>query len=798
MNKKYEILAPAGNLPALQAAVQSGADAVYLAGKDFGARKFAGNFSSEQLADAVAYCHIRGVNVYVTVNTLVFNHELDRLKEYIDFLYTTGIDAVIVQDIGVLDYIRRMYPDLDIHCSTQMSVQTVADIRYLESLGVKRVVLGREMSIEDIHRSKQATGVQLETFVHGALCISVSGQCLMSSMIGGRSGNRGCCAQPCRQKYSLVNLDVNEVYRSPHGDYLLSPKDLYTLDHIRSVIDAGAFSLKIEGRMKSPEYVATVVRAYKTVLENPHADRKTLERELKIFNRGFTKGHIFGDRGSALMSMNSPGNQGYYLGKVVSYDKKARKVTLSLAAGLHHNDEIQIRRRDESVGGRVEKLMHNGSVVKRCLMGQICSVNFKHDCKAGEEVYKTYDEEVMKTARLSYSKEFLEIPVNIKAFIKKGTAVLCRLSDGLHTVESTGEIPDEAVNRSITADEVEAQLSKLGGTPYKAQRIDIHLDEGLSVPAKELNRIRRELIEKLNQKRIAKYVRQSKVIDKSEIKKPKKSTGRIELTYAVSTVLQLEKLMDLGTAVIYYKDLDTLEAAIEAAKEKNYPGKIIPEISRLMSDDDLENIEERLRRLQIDTVLVQSYGHSHIFGGFRKIADFHLNIVNDYAYRVYEKQGFERLTLSPELNLQQLSSMDVEQEKTEYLGYGYIPVMAMKHCVVSTALNKQINCGLCGQGSYCLIDKKNERFKIMRRYRCHTEIYNSKKLFLLEYSKKLEQAGIGYFRLNFLDETPDEVEMVVDLHKKFISSQLTADDHEIMTLLKESGITSGHLNRGVE
>lgn len=251
MKKDYEILAPAGTYEALMAAVQNGADAVYLSGKDFGARKFAGNFDRDELQEALSYCHVRNVSLYLTVNTLVFNHEMNSLLEYLDFLYINGVDAVIVQDMGVLQLVRKYYPDLDIHCSTQMSVQTVEDIKYLESLGVKRVVLGREMNLDQIRQAKVETSVQLEVFVHGALCISVSGQCLMSSLIGGRSGNRGRCAQPCRQKYSLYNEDTKEVMTSLHGDYLLSPKDLSTLEEISQVVKAGAYSLKIEGRMKN-------------------------------------------------------------------------------------------------------------------------------------------------------------------------------------------------------------------------------------------------------------------------------------------------------------------------------------------------------------------------------------------------------------------------------------------------------------------------------------------------------------------------------------------------------------------
>lgn len=801
--KAYELLAPAGNVEALQAAVQNGADAVYLSGKNFGARKFANNFSDDELIEAVNYCHIRDVAVYVTVNTLVFNHEFDQLKTYLDFLYTNGVDAVIVQDIGVLDYIRKTYADWDIHCSTQMSVQTVADIKYLESLGAKRVVLGREMTIDDIKRAKKETSIELEVFIHGALCISVSGQCLMSSMIGGRSGNRGSCAQPCRQKYSLYHTGKSEKCESAAGDYLLSPKDLCTLDSIAAIVEAGAFSLKIEGRMKSAEYVATVVRAYRLMIEGLYnsspVDIKALERELRIFNRGFTKGHLFNERGATLMSMNSPGNQGYLLGKVVNYDKKSRKVTIALSAAIHQNDEIQIRRKDEIVGGRVEVLEHRGQAVKTCRQGQICTVNFKHACKEGEELYKTYDAEFMKRARQTYDKEALEIPVAIKAVIKRGAAMTGSISDGRFTVlEKTGILPQDARNRSLTVEEISTQLVKLGGTPYHAESIEVTLDEGLSVSIKDINSLRRALVLQLNQKRAGRFNRQPKLSTEARQDAGKMTPQQIELTFSAANLTQLKALLTLGAANIYYKDLQTLGAAVEIAREANFTGKIIPEIFRLASDADLRQYRDLISRLQIDTVLIQSYGHIHTFSGLTIIGDVNLNVVNDFSYEHFRNSNFARITLSPELNLSQISALDVVPATTEMIGYGYLPVMVMKHCVISAALNRQKNCELCSRDSYCLTDKMNENFKITKRYQCNTEIYNSKKLLLLEHSKTLESKGVGFFRLNFLDESPEDVAAVVEVHRSFISGKATAADVERINALKKDGVTGGHLHRGVE
>lgn len=807
MKNRYEILAPAGSFEALQAAVQNGANAVYLSGKDFGARKFANNFSNEELVEAIKYCHIRGVGVYVTVNTLIFNHEFDKLRKYIDFLYTSGVDAVIVQDIGVLNYIRKTYTDFEIHCSTQMSVQTVEDIKYLESLGANRVVLGREMTVEDIRRAKQETEVELEVFVHGSLCISVSGQCLMSSMIGRRSGNRGSCAQPCRQKYSLYNDYKNEKYNSQQGDYLLSPKDLYTLEEVSDIIGAGAYSLKIEGRMKSPEYVATVVGAYRVMIESAylkkHVNIDALEKDLKIFNRGFTKGHLFNQSGHNLMSMESPANQGYYLGTVLKYDNKAKRVSITLDTDLNHNDEIQIRRKDESIGGRVEKLELKGKVVKDCKKGQTCEVNFKHSCKPGEKVYKTFDTQFMKLKRQSFINETLEIPVEIDATILEGTPITCSISDGQNNIELTTDIITQAaIKRALTAEDVKSQLSKLGGTPYKVSKININIGEGLALSIKDLNGIRRMLVEKLNQKKIEKYNRQSKLTEESKPNIPKRAVSegkkKIELTYSVGNIRQLKRLIELGAQIIYYKDLETLEEAVYLTKELNFRGKLIPEIFKLIPDEELEKYKKQISSLKLDTVLIQSYGHINKFNDFSLIGDYNLNMVNDLSYDFYTKNNFLKITLSPELNLSQIIAMDLEPEKTEILGYGYLPVMAMKHCVISTTLNKGKNCGLCYNNSYSVIDRMGEGFKIKRRYKCNTEIHNSRKIMLLEHYEKLEKAGVGFYRLNFLDETPEELEIIVDIHHKYMYYQLNPRDEKNLEAIKNSGVTYGHLNRGIE
>lgn len=812
MERAYELLAPVGNNEALKAAVQNGADAVYLSGKAFGARQFAGNFTSEELIDAVRYCHIRGVSVYVTVNTLIFNEEMDSLKSYLEFLYINDVDAVILQDMGVLQYIRSVYPDWSIHCSTQMSTQTVADIEFLEKEGVQRVVLGREMSLEMIRKAKEKTKLQLEVFVHGALCISVSGQCLMSSMIGGRSGNRGRCAQPCRQKYTIVQGDNKVSFNSNGEKYLLSPKDLCTLEDIQSIVKAGVYSFKIEGRMKSPEYVATTVRAYRGMLDTMETGIKTnvllKKEELRVFNRGFTKGHLLGDSGKSLMNPFYPGNQGCFLGTVTGYDEKKQKATLMLRESLNQNDEIQLRRNGETVGGRVEKLEVNGTLVKHCASGKICTVNFKHSCNLGEKIFKTYDDMYMKSVRDTYHKEMLTIPVRVEVIIEYGKSVSGIISDGMNEAEvSVGVFPEKAVNRGLTEEKVILQISKLGGTPFQMKEVKVCLEPKLSVSMSVLNQLRRNLVEALVQKRKKRYIRNTS-FKETELK-PKKggllqdsSVASIQLSCSITSLEQLEALIEMKVGAeiqnIYFRDPHMLEAAMELVWKHGFEGKLIPEIFKLSTDEELLRHRDQIQKLGIDTVLIQNPGHFNVFESFIKIGDQSLNVVNDDSYAFYQNLSLQRITLSPELNLKQIQCMNLSPNQTEIIGYGFLPVMALKHCLLSDARNCEKKNGLCKKGQFYIEDRKSECFPIQPRFSCYTDIHNAKKIHLIENINDLRNAGVGMFRLHFLHENKAETASILRLYLNISKGIVRPQDEGVLERLKEEGVTKGHLFRGVE
>ena len=340
--KKPELLAPAGNKDSLIAAVQAGADAVYLAGKLYGARSYAGNFSNEELIEALDYAHEYGVKIYVTINTLVYEAEVDNFIEYVRFLYESGVDAVIIQDIGMFDLIHQLFPNLEIHISTQMHIHNLEGVKLSEELGASRVVLARETPIELVKHIKNNTNLEIEIFIHGALCISYSGQCLMSSLIGGRSGNRGTCAQCCRMPYNLY-CDGQKINTD---NYLLSTKDLNTLDYIGELIDIGVDSLKIEGRMKRPEYVYYVVSLYRKAIDNYINNKKTgiTNKDIydlkKIFNRKFTKGFLFGENNDNFVNSFRPNHQGVEVGKVIKINDN--NISIKLNDDLNCQDGIRI------------------------------------------------------------------------------------------------------------------------------------------------------------------------------------------------------------------------------------------------------------------------------------------------------------------------------------------------------------------------------------------------------------------------------------------------------------------------
>ena len=560
--RDVELLAPVGSFEALKAAVQNGANAVYLGGKDFGARASANNFDRDELKEAVKYAHIRGVQVFVTTNTLRKENEIEDFLEYAKFLYDIDVDAIILQDIGMARLIKRELPDFELHASTQMVAHSLEDVKYLESVGFDRVVLAREVTVEEIKYICDNCKADIEVFVHGALCVCYSGQCLMSSMIGNRSGNRGRCAQPCRQRYELIDVYTGEVVNS-NGDYLLSPRDLNAIEEIDKVIDAGVHSLKIEGRMKRPEYVATVIDGYRKTIDEYLATNKlnvsdeTINDLYTIFNRKFTKGLLLGDVGKDMMNSQLPNNQGLYVGTVVDYNKKAKRLKIKLANTLKKGDGINLG------GGTIGRIIKNRNIETIGYKGETIELDFVGEARKGQIVFKTSDSELMDRVQATFTqdKEFVKNIIDAKITIKLGQKPILTLKDR-HSNEATIEgdkIVEEAMKVALSKEKVETQLRKLGNTPYELDLLEIELDDNVSLPISLLNQMRRDCIELLDKERVS--IKNRKYKNKIVKYKPVlyNRNKQQEISVKVKNLEQLESALECGVDRIYYEDTNTID-----------------------------------------------------------------------------------------------------------------------------------------------------------------------------------------------------------------------------------------------
>jgi len=511
-----ELLAPAGDTESLIAAVENGCDAVYLGATTLSARASAANFAPDELADAIDYAHLRGVKAYVAVNTLVKDSETNDAADLLRHLDESGADAVIVQDVGLLSMARSLAPDLPIHASTQMTVHNSEGAGFLQDMGVTRVVLAREMTLDEIKQVRQNTDLGIEIFVHGALCISYSGQCLMSSMIGGRSGNRGVCAQPCRKRYRLRTLPGGREVTTD-GEYLLSPRDLNTSQILPELIEAGIDSFKIEGRLKRPEYVACVTRIYRSLIDRYMEDPSGYfvsddeSRALaQVFNRGFTAGYLAGNPRGKLMSRKRPYNRGIHIGTVIGCEQNRLRIRLS--GTLFIGDGIGVAGAagagaegggadDDGSGMIVRQMYAGGKQVDHAGSGTVVDIPLTSSdaqVRAGSTAYKTLDKPLMDSLRSSFTSPspLRRIPVTIAAEATVGSPLGLRIEDtDNNTVCVHSEyVIERAVSRPTTGEEIVRQLAKLGNTVFEVSEsdIDLRIEGGgdIFIPVSQLNRVR--------------------------------------------------------------------------------------------------------------------------------------------------------------------------------------------------------------------------------------------------------------------------------------------------------------------
>lgn len=769
MNKDIELLAPAGTYDAFLAAIENGADAIYLGGKLFNARANASNFSLEELEEMVKFAHLRNVKIYVTLNTLLNNTELAEALDFAYDLYNINIDAVIVQDFGLAKVLHEYIPGLELHASTQMTVYNLAGVKELQKVGFKRVVLARELSFEEIKNICDNTDVEIEIFIHGALCISYSGQCLMSSMIGDRSGNRGKCAQPCRLPYTLLKNDA-EVAKG----YLLSPKDLSMLDLISSIPNVK--SLKIEGRMKSPEYVATTVKTYRKYIDKylNHEDFSINETDRKnivqIFNRGgFTSAYLKKKQGSDMMCYEKPKNWGIYIGKVTSYDGK-RYIEVSNKSELNIGDGIEIWNNENTPPSTIISEIEGNKIGR--IHGNI---------HVGDKVYKTSDKNLMKIARESFSRNFIKKSnINMSVTIKKDEPI-CFEINGMHYNSDT--IPDMAQNKPITKEKVIEQLSKTGDTPFKIENLDLTLDENLFLPISTLNDLRRNAL-KSYEEFILNNVH-DKVIKKPLEANFKRSSKQINnVTLCIRNLSEdYSNLKNVDTIYVPFREVLKNKEKFEKVPFKKYI--MLPTITKNNYDILIKKHVLEFSKI-CDGFVLSNIGQLEYFNGIDTdlIANYTFNIFNNYSIDYLSKLGFSKITLSPELTKEQINSLSYAIP-SELMVYGAQRVMTSEHCPVGNLIGKFSGSNACSKpctknDKFYLKDRLGMKFEVLPdNIDCESAIYNSK-ITSIE-SKDLK---INSIRIDVTDEPLNEVQKIINTHKS--GQKMSGEKY-----------TNGHIARSV-
>lgn len=829
-----ELLAPAGNMQSFLAAIESGADAVYVGAKDFSARHYAENFSDKELDSAVKYAHMRGVNVYLALNTLILDEEMNRSLEVIYKACTSDVDAIIVQDIGLASSIKSVMPELKIHASTQMTVHNFEGVNLLKKLGFRRVILSRELSLNQVNDIVQrASDIELEVFIHGALCVSYSGQCLFSSLVGGRSGNRGRCAQPCRQKYKLTDCISGEVLSDgTAGEYLLSTKDLCTVELLPQIVSAGVHSLKIEGRMKSPEYVATVTRIYRKYLDFIGSGRKyTVKqddiRDLElVFNRGgFTSGFIGGEKGAALMSMDFPSHRGIHIGKVIDYDSKGRMVRIEASNSLGMGDVIKVNPGDEECT-TVTKIMLEGEKVDSCIAGNVVLIPTNMNWKKGDTVYKVYDKKLIDRASLTYSgKLFKKVPLYGEFTLSFGKPIeLIIWDDEDNKVEVIGKKPaEEAKKVVLTPDKVLDQLEAMGNTPFYLAKTKIQMEDELFVTVSEINDVRRRAVDAIGKLRIQRRHKQcedEKVFKTQLNNLTDRDNNQVirhqsKLSVFIPSVELLPLLKNEKVSRIYVPWSDFFHDRVvpgEIDGIVNNGKEVFLTLPRITHKHELLGIYESIKKIEncgFSGALIGNYGLVKMFKilkDFKVHADFSFNLFNSLSAQALEKIGLDGITISPELEIKQLEkTLNGVSIDTETIIHGRVPLLVSKYCVLrgmSACRDHEGGRGkACEKRMYGLKDKTGVVFPLMfGSHGCAYEVLNSKTLCLAWDFNAVKSLGVKFLRLSFTHEKPEEVSDIIEMYSRLLEQdeRVLRDYEQVLERIKQEGFTRGHYFRGVE
>ncbi len=714
---KHELLVPAGDMESLYQAIHNGADAVYVGLKNFNARHFAKNFDEQELVEAVHLCHLYNVRLYVTMNTVIKDDEVNLFLEKVEFLYKQGIDAIIMQDFGMICLVRQMYPNLEIHASTQTNSSSVESIELLHQLGVKRVVLPRELSLDEIRKIN--VDIEKEVFIHGALCISYSGNCYMSAMLGKRSGNRGECVGNCRLKYSLKQGNKLLI----KDKYLLSTKELNTSSHFNELLESNIDSFKIEGRMKSPEYVGFITSFYRKLIDH---EKFCLDEELYklkvLFNREFSKGHLF--KANNILNTASANHQGIEIGQVIKVTPK--KITIRLKHELNQEDGIRFF---ESGKGFIVNYLYdvNGKLVSNTK--DICIVDNKINLTTKDRVFKTIDKKLISSLQKVSEKK---IPINMHLIALKNHKLKLTVTDLISEIIVTFGIVEEARTTCTSEEKIIKQLAKLGNTPFYLKGITTNLDNDIFIPIKDLNEIRRLAVTQLIEKRTENKVN---FLKKNPLFPKLVTNSHKYLTGTVMTEEQLITCLKLGFKRIYVNDIDLYQ-------KYKYLDEIIYKLDR--------NEFIITKKLQEKNII----GENILFNKYKNIyGDYFLNITNYYSAYYLLMNGLNVIPVSVELNEEEINKMYYNfkdkfssEVPLEVLVYGRVCNMTIKGNILNLENNK----------AYYLVDSKKNQFPVFHKNNC-TYILNSE---IKIHKYKLDFNYVK--RFDFYDETKDQIINIVN------------------------------------
>lgn len=789
MQKRVEILSPAGSYESLKAAIAAGADAVYIGGSRFGARAYADNLDEEKLLEVIDYVHLHGRKIYLTINTLLKENELkNELYDYLLPYYKQGLDAVIVQDMGVLQFVKEQFPDLPIHASTQMTITNVLGARFLEDLGVERVVTAREMQLSEIEEITKNTNLEIESFVHGALCYCYSGQCLYSSLLGGRSGNRGQCAQPCRLPY--------KVNGEKESQYVLSLKDICTLEYIPELVESGIYSFKIEGRMKKPEYVALVTAMYRKYVDlylekgknGFKVDPKDREKLMDLYNRGGSHGGYYHTKnGREMVSLTRPNHAGVPALKVIRQNGK--NVTVKALVDIHPGDVIEMPDKAETFtfasgiksGQNTTFITHKKQVFQQ-----------------NHVLNRTRNEKLLSEVNENIISQKVKEKINGKLILSVGESAKLILSYEDKVVEVTGDVAWAAMNQPMDSARIEKQMRKTGNTEFEFDKLDIELYGNLFMPMQSLNELRRNGLQALEKEILAVY-RREKSGKLSYSAESVDKVNDVQIFAYVEKIEQFEEVLLADSVNRIYLDCNAVDEIWEnpnvdkLIQKAHQSGKelflALPHIFRKETRDKYEESYEHILEAAWDGVLVRNYESYQFLRNHKYpkkiVTDYNLYQFNQYAKAFWNAEGVESMTAPLELNYKELE--DVGLENSELVIYGHLPMMVSAQCVKKTTegCRKQ-------KGTVTLKDRYQKNFVVKNHCDyCYNMIYNTATVVLSDQKKEILNLNPKALRMHFTIEDRKTVKNMLRLYEEVFLKDYPAREPDIE-------FTRGHFKRGIK